>query len=63
MDGIYKLYPHETKKNIDACIAELDQLGWVYYRKTQAIDGNKKDIPNVRRSRKQMYNEQRLFDE
>lgn len=52
----------KQKKNIDDAIAELDSLGWVYYRKTQTIDGNKKDIPNVRRSRKQLYNEQYLFD-
>lgn len=42
MDGIYKLYPHESRADINTAIIELDTLGWVYYRKSQVIDGDKK---------------------
>jgi len=62
IDGVYKLYPHETKKNIDDAIAELDSLGWIKYRLQMTVDGIKHDIPNVRRSRKQLYSQQTLLD-
>jgi hypothetical protein len=61
--GIYKLYPHEKPEDIDKAITQLDKDGWVIWRPSQVIDGNKKDIPNVRRSGKQMFNEQDLFNE
>lgn len=63
MRGIYKLYPHESTKDIDAAIAQLDADGWVHYRLTQVIDGDKRDIPNVRRSSKQFWTETSLFDD
>jgi len=62
MTGIYKLYPHETKRAIDNAIKELDVAGWIIYRETQTVEGFKKDIPSVRRSKKQYYNEQQLFN-
>jgi hypothetical protein len=62
MKGIYKLYPHEKPVDIDKAIAQLDADGWVHYRKSQVIDGDKKNIPNVRRSSKQLYVAGKLFD-
>jgi hypothetical protein len=59
--GIYKLYPHESPQDIDAAIASLDAAGWVHYRKSQTIEGLRGMIPNVRRSSKQVYTEQKLF--
>lgn len=61
VDGVYKLYPHETKKNIDHALGELDAEGWVCLRQTQVVDGNKVFIPNVRRSRKQLYTQPQIF--
>ncbi len=48
MQGIYKLYPHETKKNIDDAVVELDKDGWILFRQSMVVDGLKHDIPNVR---------------
>lgn len=59
--GIYKLYPHETKEDIDASLQELDSLGWVIVRQTQVVGGERSKIPNVRRSKKQYYTQSQLL--
>jgi hypothetical protein len=60
--GVYALYPHEKPLHILRALFTLRNEGWLIIRKTQTIDGDLYPRPNVRRSKKQMFTQNNLFD-
>lgn len=64
-DGICKLYAHESRESILEACKQLQTSGWIKmtWHNVQTGPSKKEKRPlNLRRTKKQMYTEQTLFD-
>ncbi len=65
-DGICKLYAHESRENILAACKQLVTDGWIKmtWHTVQTGPSKKEKRPfNVRRTSKQSYSEQTIFND